>query len=111
MDVMVTKVREREEWLLTDLLGRSMGVIKTAAAGGDLFVEPSGNARTTMTGMRCGPFCSLDEALAAIETHTRGVCRRDRIRPEPEEAKAANRDSDTTDASTDMPSKRSLRPE
>lgn len=75
---MVTAVDERDEWRLTDLLGRSMGLIKETEAGRFL-VEPAGNAQTTMTGMACGPFNSLDDALAAIETHTRGVCRREQI--------------------------------
>lgn len=71
---MVNPVAGRSEWRLTDLLGRSMGVIR---AKGDAFaVEPGGKARETMKEMRCGPFASLDDALAAIETHTRGVCRR-----------------------------------
>lgn len=76
MDVMVKPVAGGNEWRLTDLLGRSMGVVR-AVEGGTFLVEPDGNARVTMTGMRCGPFNSLDDALAAIETHTRGVCRRE----------------------------------
>ena len=76
MDVMVKPALDRSGWLLTDLLGRSMGGIRTEADG-TFLVEPEGPARTTMKGMRCGPFGTLDEALAAIETHTRGVCRRD----------------------------------
>ena len=73
---MVKLVVGRKEWLLTDLLGRSMGVIRTTDSG-HVRVEPDGKATATMTGMRCGPFASLDEALAMIETHTRGVCRRE----------------------------------
>ena len=84
MDVMVKPIPGRQEWLLTDLLGRSMGVIRTTD-GGKVHVEPDGKATATMTGMRCGPFASLDEALAMIETHTRGVCRRE---PEPDQAPA-----------------------
>jgi hypothetical protein len=76
LDVMVRPVPDRNEWLLTDLLGRSMGVIRTTERAAFL-VEPEGNAGVTMTGMRCGPFHTLDEALTAIETHTRGVCRRE----------------------------------
>lgn len=72
---MVTSVDERDEWRLTDLLGRPMGVIKEAEAG-KFLIEPGGKAQATMTGMGCGPFGTLDDALAAIETHTRGVCRR-----------------------------------
>lgn len=72
---MVRQIEERDEWRLTDLLGRSMGVIK-ATEGGTFVVEPDGNAVATMDGMGRGPFHSLDDALAAIETRTRGVCRR-----------------------------------
>jgi predicted acyl esterase len=32
-----------------------------------------------MAGIEQGPFASLDAALAAIEKHTRGVCRHHRI--------------------------------
>lgn len=76
LDVMVKPAADPNEWLLTDLLGRSMGVVRRSD-GGTFLVEPGGNAKLTMTGMRCGPFHSLDDALAAIETHTRGVCRRE----------------------------------
>ena len=76
LDVMVTSVEERNEWRLTDLLGRSVGLIRTTEVG-DFLVEPEGKAQAAITGMRCGPFGSLDDALAAIETHTRGACRRE----------------------------------
>jgi len=72
---MVTPVDGSAEWRLTDLLGRSMGVIKEAGAE-EFLIEPDGNAIGTMDGMGRGPFRSLDDALAAIETRTRGVCRR-----------------------------------
>ena len=74
LDVIVNSVADRSEWRLTDLLGRSMGVIR--ADSGAFAIEPDGKARETMKEMSCGPFASLDEALTAIETHTRGVCRR-----------------------------------
>ena len=65
---------------------------------GNVHVEPEGKAIATMTGMRCGPFATLDEALAMIETHTRGVCRR-----EPDEAQAASGEPvATVETSTDM---------
>lgn len=75
MDILVTSVQQGSEWLLTDLLGRAMGVI-VKTEGGAFQITPDGNAKATMTGMRNGPFSSLDDALATIETHTRGVCRR-----------------------------------
>lgn len=85
-------------WLLTDLLGRSMGLIR---ANGETFaVVPEGKAYETMKGMRCGPFGSLDEALAAIETHTRGVCRREREGAKPDGTDPV----DPSDASTEKTS-------
>ena len=62
-------------WRLTDLLGCSMGSIREDAT--DCFtIYPEGHAFETMAGIQCGPYDSLDAALAEIETHTRGVCRR-----------------------------------
>lgn len=105
MDVMVKPVIDRKEWLLTDLLGRSMGVIRTTDSG-QVSVEPDGKATMTMTGMRCGPFASLDEALAMIETHTRGVCRR-----EPGEAQASvDETAATVETSTAMSENASAEP-
>jgi hypothetical protein len=94
---MVKPVSGRKEWMMTDLLGRTMGLIRTTD-GGDVRIEPDGKATATMTCMRCGPFASLDEALAMIETHTRGVCRR-----EPGEAQAVpGQPAATVETSTDM---------
>jgi hypothetical protein len=39
-------------------------------------IHPDGHALETMDGMNNGPHVSLDAALAEIEKHTRGVCRR-----------------------------------
>jgi hypothetical protein len=38
-------------------------------------MDPDRPARETMAGIEQGPFAPLDAALAAIEKHTRGVCR------------------------------------
>ena len=62
-------------WRLTDLLGRSMGNIREDIAH-CFTIYPEGHAFKTMAGIQCGPYASLDAALAEIETHTRGVCRR-----------------------------------
>ncbi len=97
MDVMVKPVQDRNEWVLTDLLGRAMGVIRTTEER-TFLVEPEGNAKMTMSGMRPGPFHSLDEALAAIETHTRGVCRRVAEAPQEDPTGSVK----PTDTSTDM---------
>jgi len=75
MDVIVTSTDREASWELTDLLGRSMGSISRAPD--DVFtIHPHGQAVATMTGMKLGPHSSLDAALAEIERHTRGVCRR-----------------------------------
>jgi hypothetical protein len=74
MDLIVARTVEGN-WTLTDLLGRTMGII--AAGEGDVFtIRPAGPALEPMAGLLPGPYPTLDEALAAIERHTRGVCRR-----------------------------------
>jgi hypothetical protein len=75
LDVIVTPTDEGRAWNLTDLLGRPMGRI-TEAFAEQFTVHPAGHAIETMAGIERGPFASLDAALATIETHTRGVCRR-----------------------------------
>jgi len=81
MDIIVRPLREEKTWMLTDLLGRAMGVVVEEHP--DTFaIRPAGNAAETMHGMRLGPFGSLDQALAAIETHTRGVCRHEGMMPD-----------------------------
>jgi hypothetical protein len=74
VDVIVTPADEQDAWNLTDLLGRSMGQIVEEAER--FFIDPAGLAIETMRGITPGPHRSLDAALAAIEEHTRGVCRR-----------------------------------
>ncbi len=75
MDVIVTLSADNSGWKLTDLLGRSMGRI--AFEGPERFaIDPDGHALETMAGIRKGPYLSLDAALAEIEKHTRGTCRR-----------------------------------
>jgi hypothetical protein len=75
MDVIVTPNADRREWQLADLLGRSMGqIVETDAR--EFMILPDGHALETMAGMEQGPHASLDAALAEIEKHTRGVCRR-----------------------------------
>jgi hypothetical protein len=70
----VTPTDDGKAWNLTDLLGRSMGLI-AETSDQQLTIHPAGHAMETMAGMRDGPYNSIDAALAAIEKHTRGVCR------------------------------------
>ena len=62
-------------WSLTDLLGRSMGHIAENEAK-RFVIHPDGHALETMAGIGSGTYSSLDAALAEIEKHTRGICRR-----------------------------------
>ena len=75
MDLIVTPSDDNRTWMLTDLLGRSMGVV-VASSPDDFMIRPDGPALNTMAKIVCGPYPSLDAALAEIEKHTRGVCRR-----------------------------------
>ena len=70
----MTATDDGRAWTLTDLLGRPMGRI-TEAFAQHFTIHPDGHALETMAGIEPGPFVSLDAALAAIEKHTRGVCR------------------------------------
>jgi hypothetical protein len=74
LDVIATLTDDGTAWNLTDRLGRSMGCI-AETSDRQLTIHPAGNALETMAGMRHGPYGSLDAAVAAIEKHTRGVCR------------------------------------
>lgn len=92
MDVIVDAGAQEGTWTLTDLLGRAMGEIIEEPPR-VFFIRPAGNAVATMEAMRAGPFSSLDQALAAIETHTRGVCRRAREMPAADAASGADEDA------------------
>ena len=75
MDVVVTEIPNERSWGLTDLLGRDMGRI-TETKPGIFTILPAGNAVETFGVIMSKPYASLDIALATIEGHTRGVCRR-----------------------------------
>jgi hypothetical protein len=72
MDITVKAEADGASWAMVDLLGRSMG--KIVQTGSTFAVEPAGRAMETMQSMKRSPFASLDEVLAAIETHTRSTC-------------------------------------
>ncbi|HWG05857.1 MAG TPA: hypothetical protein VG271_12660 [Beijerinckiaceae bacterium] len=73
LDITVSPKSDGTTWTLTDLLGRSMGVVYQS--GNTFIIGPEGHALETMDTMSRGPFHSLDAALAEIEKHTRGTCR------------------------------------
>jgi hypothetical protein len=75
MDILVKATENAQNWSLIDLLGRSMGAV--TEQDGRFAIVPHGHALETMQGMHLGPFASLDAALAEIEKHTRGTCRRE----------------------------------
>jgi len=75
LDVIVTPSDDGKAWNLADLLGRSMGCVEETSAA-EFIIQPDGHALETMESIERGPYGSLDEALAEIEKHTRGVCRR-----------------------------------
>jgi hypothetical protein len=76
VDLSVKPTANGTAWELVDLFGRSMGSIRQAASKA-FTIHPEGHALMTMAGMKEGPHPTLDAALAEIEKHTRGVCRRD----------------------------------
>lgn len=76
MDVRVKRIAGTAAWSLRDLLGRSMGSVAEDTPG-TFVIIPEGNAIGTMKDIRRGPHATLDAALAEIEMHTRGVCRRE----------------------------------
>ncbi len=72
MDVNVTPARtERGTWILSDLLRRPVGQIAQILEA-EFVIHPTQGSR--LSGIKSGPYPSLDAALSAIETHTRGQC-------------------------------------
>ncbi len=72
MDVNVTPARtQRGIWILSDLLRRPIGQIDRIV-GAEFVIQPLPGSR--LSGIKSGPYPSLDAALSAIETHTRGQC-------------------------------------
>jgi hypothetical protein len=75
MDMLLTPDGDGKTWRLTDLLGRPMGTIVEKSPA-EFVLEPEGKARETMGTLSFQGSNSLDDVLARIEKHTRGVCRR-----------------------------------
>ena len=73
--MIVTKSPDGKNWAMVDLLGRDMGRVSEIHPG-FFMIQPAGNAVETLNALTSSSFASLDEALAAIEEHTRGQCRR-----------------------------------
>ena len=73
MDITVTTNADGSAWELTDLLGRSMGRIVQRSPTA-FVIEPDGGAVEAMGPIVNVAYGSLDQALAKIETQTRGVC-------------------------------------
>ena len=72
MDVNVTPARaKRGTWILSDLLRRPVGQI-AQILDGEFVIHPTQGSR--LFGIKRDPYPSLDAALSAIETHTRGQC-------------------------------------
>ena len=75
MDLSIKRLAE-QTWVMSDLLGRRAGSVEQAADG-SFRVVPAGHAVEKLRYMSPGPFPSLNAALAAVETQTRGSCRLD----------------------------------
>ena len=72
MDVNVTPApTEQGTWILSDLLRRPVGQIDQTW-NAEFVICPLQGSR--LIGIKSGPYPSLDAALSAIETHTRGQC-------------------------------------
>lgn len=75
MDLIVARTGDPTVWVLNDLLERDIGSIVEAPSN-TFNIHVVATNRDLLGGLKLGPYTSLDSALAAIETHTRGICRR-----------------------------------
>jgi hypothetical protein len=75
MDMLISPDTDGKTWRLTDLLGRRMATIVEHSPS-QFVLELEGKAKETMGTLSVRGQNSLDDILAAIEKHTRGVCRR-----------------------------------
>ena len=77
VDVIVTEIPNENSWGLTDQLGRDMGRI-TLSRPGTFMIRTAATRCKALAAVASKPYASLDIALAAIEEHTGGMCRRAR---------------------------------
>jgi hypothetical protein len=70
VDVVVTRLETADAWLLRDRLGRDLGLIGYVAQG--FVVRPLPAAALSAVALRS--FATLDDAMAEIATHAKGVC-------------------------------------
>jgi hypothetical protein len=71
VDIVVTPSCEETAYRLTDRLGRSAGEIEKHPRSGFTIRPKSGGALDEMTALTVP---TLDEAMSAIEKHTKGAC-------------------------------------
>jgi hypothetical protein len=74
LDFTIERIPGEQVWLLTDLLGRSLGTIRMTADG-RFTITPADLIRGMLSRTNPGPYLSLDEALNAVEKRLQGVGR------------------------------------
>jgi hypothetical protein len=70
VDVLVKRSVDADAWVLSDRLGRDLGLITCVRQG--FVVRPVPDTALSAVALR--PFASLDDAMAEIATHAKGVC-------------------------------------
>ena len=70
MDVLVNQAQGAKVWQLRDRLGRDLGLISSLPRGYVIRPVPG----TTLSAVALRPFPTLDDAMAEIATHAKGVC-------------------------------------
>ena len=70
MDVLVKRSVDADAWVLSDRLGRDLGLITRVRQG--FVVRPVPDTALSAVALR--PFASLDDAMAEIAAHAKGVC-------------------------------------
>jgi hypothetical protein len=70
VDVLVKRSVDADAWILSDRLGRDLGLITRVRQG--FVVRPVPDTALSAVALR--PFASLDDAMAEIATHAKGVC-------------------------------------